>query len=440
VSSSGPSGQGSFFERLLEDLVQMMGTTGTGSGPRLEMARTFARQVAAGTEPEANVDPSERIRLEELARLAEMHVGEVTGMPTTPSGSPVEILAVGPGAWAWHTVEDWQFLLDPAPGGPAGPDAGDRPGPDPGDRPDPDAREPAADLSDLGDLSGLRDLGGLADLGNQYPGFGEDTPEGPEALLHRVMSTMGPMLSAMQLGSAVGHMARTTMGAYDLPIPRLVPSRLLLVPASISRFASDWGLSTDEVRLWVCLRELTVHSVVVRPHIADRIRALLVSFTQEAPADLGGLAGMLGNVDPNDPETFRSFMEDPTALLGVELSPQRARIASELAAITSPLAGYVEHVLDQAGARLLGDRSRLAEAWKRHQVEGRSQMSATEAFLGFDTGAAELERGTNFVNGVLERAGEEGLSRLWESEDTLPTPTEADAPGLWLERLKLQDS
>ena len=149
---------------------------------------------------------------------------------------------------------------------------------------------------------------------------------------------------------------------------------------------------------------------------------------------------MLGNVDPSDPESFRSFMDDPTALLEVELSPERARIAAELAAITSPLAGYVEHVLDRAGGRLLGDRSRLAEAWKRHQVEGRSQMSATEGFLGLDTGATQIERGTIFVKGVLERAGEQGLARLWESRETLPTPAEADAPGLWLERLRLEDS
>ncbi len=110
VSSTGPSGQGNFFERLLGDLVQMMGATGTGAGPRLEMARMFAHNVAAGGS-EANVDPTERIRLEELARVAELHVSEVSGLSITPGGSAIEILAVGPGSWAWHTVEDWQFLL-----------------------------------------------------------------------------------------------------------------------------------------------------------------------------------------------------------------------------------------------------------------------------------------------------------------------------------------
>jgi uncharacterized protein (DUF2342 family) len=40
---------------------------------------------------------------------------------------------------------------------------------------------------------------------------------------------------------------------------------------------------------------------------------------------------------------------------------------------------------------------------------------------------------------VIERAGPEGLNRLWESERMLPTPAELDAPGLWLARIELPE-
>ena len=43
------------------------------------------------------------------------------------------------------------------------------------------------------------------------------------------------------------------------------------------------------------------------------------------------------------------------------------------------------------------------------------------------------------MQGVVERAGEDGLSRLWTSERELPTPAELDAPGLWLARIDLPD-
>ncbi len=45
--------------------------------------------------------------------------------------------------------------------------------------------------------------------------------------------------------------------------------------------------------------------------------------------------------------------------------------------------------------------------------------------------------GAAFVDGVVERAGAEGLARLWASADNLPTPAEVDAPGLWLARIDL---
>ena len=40
---------------------------------------------------------------------------------------------------------------------------------------------------------------------------------------------------------------------------------------------------------------------------------------------------------------------------------------------------------------------------------------------------------------MVERAGPEGLERLWKSERNLPTPAEVDAPGLWLARIELPE-
>ena len=311
MSSTGPSGQGNFFERLLGDLVQMMGTAGSGAGPRLEMARSFAHNVAAGSTTEPNVDPVERIRLEELARVAELQVVEVTGLSVTPGGQAVEILALGPGQWAWHTVEDWQFLLNAMTGEPATPHPG-------ADEPESGQSAGGQHPSSGEDPDGI---GGLSDLVSG--GFGEGDGED---LLNKVMATMGPMLSAMKLGSAVGHLARTTMGTYELPIPRPSASTLLLVPANITRFAGDWGLALDEVRLWVCLRELTTHAVLGRPHVAERLRSLLSAFQLAAPVDATGMSGLLGGLDPTDPESIRNLFDDPEALLEVAVSPERTRV------------------------------------------------------------------------------------------------------------------
>jgi uncharacterized protein (DUF2342 family) len=54
-------------------------------------------------------------------------------------------------------------------------------------------------------------------------------------------------------------------------------------------------------------------------------------------------------------------------------------------------------------------------------------------------GQAEVDRGATFIDGVVERAGEDALTRLWADERDLPTPAEVDAPGLWLARIGLLD-
>ena len=172
-----------------------------------------------------------------------------------------------------------------------------------------------------------------------------------------------------------------------------------------------------------------MHAVVIRPHVADRLRSLLEEFMRGAARDAGGLAGLLGGLDPSDPESIqRMLMDDPEALLEVELSPERARVARDLAALTAAMAGYVEYVLDEAGNRLLGDRTLLAEAWRRNQVEGRASMSGTEAFLGLDVGSAQVDRGSAFVKGVVERSGRRRARRACGSPQPLFRPRPRSTP------------
>jgi putative hydrolase len=427
---------GNFLEQLLGDLLSLMGgMPGAGAGSRVDLARTLAQGVATGGQPEANVDPAERMELEQLVRVAELHVAELTGMSVTPTGAPVEVLAVAPGAWAVQTAEDWRFLLDamteavpttlpgasappvapttgnpPVPGGPA---TGEVPGAGTG------ADEPGLGLADLGDLGDLADgAGGAADL------------------VARFATTMGPMMAALQFGSAIGHLSQTTLGQYEVPVPRQ-GGRLHIVPANLTRFAEQWSLPADQVRLWVCARDLTVHAVLGRPGVAERFRELLVAVVRDGAQDAAAMMQRFEGLDPSDPESLQRMFSDPESWLGDEQLAGNRRSNDELAAAVAALLGYVEHILDGAGSRLLGGRGALSEAWRRRQVAREPNERAAEALLGLDLGPALVDRGTDFTGGVIERAGEEGLARLWSSGRTLPTPAELDAPGLWLERIDI---
>jgi putative hydrolase len=418
---------------MLGDILGLMGNSVAGGTDQLELARTLANSVATGGQPEPNVEPLARMELEELARVAELHISELTGLPVVPGGSHIEIMTVGPGAWAWHTLEDWRFLLDAMspPSLPRAPGGTEKDGGMPKDIPAGTDGESRGSTTH-GDL----EQGGEPPLVGLF-GSSESEASGPgPELVARFVSAMGPMLAAMQLGSAVGHLARSVLGQYEVPIPRPAP-RLLVVPQNLDRFASDWQLPLDQVRLWVCLRELTAHSVLTRHHVASRWKELLTNAMRAVAEDSASVVDRLGNLDPTNPEALESLLGDPETLLNVSPSPKQERAAKELEAVTAALLGYVEYVLDRAGSRLLGGRTALAEAWRRRQLDRETTDRAAELLFGLDLGPGQIERGEAFVNGVLERAGEEGLRMLWSAAHTLPTPAEIEAPGLWLERVRL---
>ena len=60
-----------------------------------------------------------------------------------------------------------------------------------------------------------------------------------------------------------------------------------------------------------------------------------------------------------------------------------------------------------------------------------------EKLFGVEITSELVDRGAAFVAGVVERAGEPALARLWTDPTALPTPSEVEAPGLWLARIDL---
>ena len=116
-------------------------------------------------------------------------------------------------------------------------------------------------------------------------------------------------------------------------------------------------------------------------------------------------------------------------------SPRTPR--SQLQALTAALEGYVDHVMDTVGHRLISSYGSLTEALRRRRVERGEADRFVERLFGLELGQAQFDRGAAFVKGVLDRGGEQSLTRLWTSARLLPTPAEVDAPGLWLERISI---
>ncbi len=348
--------------------------------------------------PEANIEPTTRIRWAELGRIAELHVQGATGLDLTVGGRAVEVLATTPGLWAQRTLDAYRPLFENLAGALHRPTA-------PGD---------AVVAPD-------------------------DADGGPEAMLSGLFQMLGPSLLGMSAGSMIGHLARRNFGSYDLPIPRPVTHEVLVLPASVTRFADDWSLPGDELALWVCLSELTHHAVLNIPHVHRALDDLIGRYVAAFRAQPDDLMDRFASLEsPSaDPADLQRMFGDPQVLLGAITSPEQQALVPQLDALIAVVLGYVDHVLDQAAPRVVSATTRIAEAVRRHRTDAGQADQFVEKLFGLSLNRSQVERGTAFVQGVIERTGgPDGLNRLWQDARALPTPAEVDAPGLWLARLE----
>ena len=268
-------------------------------------------------------------------------------------------------------------------------------------------------------------------------------------LLGQWATAIGPMFFGLQVGSVVGHLSQRALGQYPLALPWAPSDELVLVTANIAAFAEDWSLPEEEALLWVCARELASNSVLTRPGgprpDLERLLTELAESTAAAQQDLAGRIGEIGGAEGlggaagMDLESLQGMFGDPEALLGELLTPESRRSSDQLTALAVVIDAYADHIADRVGQKLVGSHAQLAEAWYRRRIERGKGEEAAGALFGLDLDQAQVDRGRSFISGVVERAGEDGLARLWSSERNLPTPSEVDAPGLWLERISLPE-
>ncbi len=388
-----------------------------GRGVPWDAARSLALAVATDNQSEPNVDPIERIKLEQLARVADLHVANVTGLSTTVTGRELSVLPVNRGHWAQRTLEDYRPLLERLAGSLGSPDAG---GP---------AGTGAGGGSEL-------------ELGDDL-GLGVDPDDQFAAMLGPMIQAMQPMMVAMTAGSMVGHLARRSFGQYDLPIPRPPSDELLILVPNLDAFGTEWSLPADDLRLWICVHEIAHHTVLAVPHVRERLQELLTRYTTSFRTDPRALEEQLGEIDlSGGPESLAGLQEvlgEPGALLGAIQSDEQRALLPQLEALVAVVVGVVDHVMDEVGTKVIASYGMLTEALRRRRVETAEADRFVERLLGLELTQATYDRGARFVAGVIERAGAEGLARLWESERMLPSPPEVDAPGLWLARIDLPD-
>ena len=382
---------------MMAQFMSLFSGLGSGGSDGLDQALQIAMSIAAGGATEPNVDPVERMQLEQLARVAELQIEQATGL--RGSHGTLTIAPVTRGEWVKRSMEAYRPILEK-----------------------------------LGTA--------MSDPLDAGPPIGDEASDPQMAMFEQLFTSLRPMMTNMTTGSMVGHIGSRALGTYDLPIPRPASDELLVVVPNLNAFDEEWSLDADDLRMWIALSEVAHHAVLSVPHVAERLSNLLDRYVEAFRSDPKALEESLGGFEISPSGDFtdiqdqlQSMFGDPTALIGALRSPEQEAVLPELSAVCGTIVGYVDHIMDSIGERLIASYGQLTEALRRRRVTASQSDRFVEKLLGLELDQQLYDDGRAFVDGVVERAGEDSLRQLWESAENLPTPAEMSAPGLWLARL-----
>jgi coenzyme F420 biosynthesis associated uncharacterized protein len=259
-----------------------------------------------------------------------------------------------------------------------------------------------------------------------------------EPAAKRLAGKAGPMGSfaggvmAIEAGAVSGFLAGRVLGQYEFPVLEPdKPARLLFVTPNLAHAANSLEAPDDQLLRWVALHEMT-HALQfggvpwLREHLAGMLRDLLGALE----IDPRGFFRMPDVTDLR--KLFERVREDGLAM--VAIGPERKDVLDRVQAFMAVLEGYAEHVMDAVGATVLDDLPSLRAALQRRRRDRSGLLKLLERLIGMDLKLRQYEQGKAFCDGVVARAGIEGLNRVWIAPETMPTVAELNDPAGWLAR------
>jgi len=398
----------SAFAPMFEQFQRMF--TQPSSGPvnwdlAKQLATSSLTQSAQGASPaaEANapVGPAEIGAIEAAVRLADLWLDEVT---TLPSG--VE-RAEGWTRLDWleRTQPVWSALCDPVA-----------------------ERVTAAMGSALGGQ-----LGDLAESGELPPelrmfGFGPGAGGGAGGNpLSGIMNQVGGLMFGAQVGQGLAALAQEVVSASDIGVPLGPPGIAALVPQNVAAFGEGLERPSDEVRLYLALRE-TAHQRLFShvPWLRQRLIDTVAAYARGITVDMSAIESAVGQIDPMNPESVQEALTG--GLFEPQTTPEQQVALRRLETLLALVEGWVDTVVAAAAGSRMPGADALREASRRRRATGGPAEQTFATLVGLELRPRRLREAAALWWAVAEKHGVEGRDGLWAHPDLLPTADDLDDP------------
>lgn len=361
-----------------------------GGGPvNWSLAHDVARQAAhAGGDP--SVTAAQAAQVSQALTAADLWLDAVTEFAPAPGAYQ----AWSRSEWVERTLPVWKRLAEPI------------------------AESVATALADaigaqaaeaMGPLGGAGGLGGLD----------------PAAMMRQ----LGGAVFGMQVGQAVGTLAREVFGSTDTGLPLLETPGCALVPATIAEYASGLDAPADEVRHFLAVREAAHARLFTQvPWLRAHLLGTVEEYARGIAIDTARMEEAIRSIDPSDPEALREAFSG--GVFALERTPAQEAALRRLETALALVEGWVEHVTALAIAPHLPHGVPLREMLRRRRAAGGPAEQTFAALVGLELRPRRAREAASLWAGVEKDGGSAVRDAIWAHPDLLPTAEDLDdAPG-----------
>lgn len=240
----------------------------------------------------------------------------------------------------------------------------------------------------------------------------------------------------VQLGALFGLLSTRVLGQFVLPLGSRVAGgatgELVVVGPNVLELGELRADLAVDVRRTVMLHEVT-HRLQFdgSPWLGPHLQELLDRYLEGARISNSAVAEIAGDL----PGAIARVVEtgSPQPLMELVLTPDQLEVMDEAQGLMSLLEGHGNAAMYGATAGLVDD----PEGVREHLASRRGDLTAKVLNVvgGMEMKRRQYAEGETFVDGVLARAGVDGLNRAFERADHLPRGEEIADPDRWLARV-----
>lgn len=255
-------------------------------------------------------------------------------------------------------------------------------------------------------------------------------PEEARAMAGPLIGMLGKAAGAMvasQVGNGVGTLSSGVLSASDIGLPLGPDGRAALLPHNIEKFAEGLDVSSDDVLLYLALREAAHQRLFAN---VGWLRAHLLGAVADYGAGVeinsASIEEKMRGLDPMNPAAMQEAFDG--GLFEMERSPAQQAALERLEVTLALVEGWVDEVVTQATLERMPAATKLHEISRRRRAAGGPAEQTFSSLVGLELRPRRLRDASTLWGSLRARQGAEARDGVWMHPDLLPSAADLDDP------------